>query len=188
MKDTIVEIKGNRYRYQYDPGSKSMIYRGPVGSAPGITEEEFERWAIYRDDADLSPDEIEKFYDEMLKSEEDVGVALDETYGHVYQHYASRSDYHLMPGHTKVMIWPGPDDENDPYRLYPNDTDPIDVGDKFIGEFDTLQEAIDAAFKDADKRMKAWEATPHEDPQDWVKAKAKKVKPDWLKELEREGA
>jgi len=45
-KENIVEIpegSGNRYKYAYDPGSKSTVYKGPVGSAPDITEEEWQR-------------------------------------------------------------------------------------------------------------------------------------------------
>jgi hypothetical protein len=43
MPETIAEINGNRYRYRYDPDTKSMTYLGPVGSTPPITEEEFFR-------------------------------------------------------------------------------------------------------------------------------------------------
>ena len=41
-KDSIVEIpsgSGNRYRYEYSEGQ--TLYRGPVGSAPEIGEQEF---------------------------------------------------------------------------------------------------------------------------------------------------
>ena len=41
--DSIVEIGGHRYRYAYDPGSQQTLYRGPVGSAPALTEQEFLR-------------------------------------------------------------------------------------------------------------------------------------------------
>jgi len=43
-KDSIVEIpagSGNKYRYEYSDGA--TIYRGPVGSAPDLAEEEFLR-------------------------------------------------------------------------------------------------------------------------------------------------
>jgi len=40
----IVEIpegSGNKYRYEYEPFHGKTIYRGPVGSAPALTEDEF---------------------------------------------------------------------------------------------------------------------------------------------------
>ena len=42
MKESVVEIpvgSGNRYRYEYSEGQ--TLYRGPVGSAPDLGEEEF---------------------------------------------------------------------------------------------------------------------------------------------------
>lgn len=44
MKESIVEIpegSGNQYRYEYDPSSGKTLYRGPVGTAPALSEEEF---------------------------------------------------------------------------------------------------------------------------------------------------
>jgi len=45
-KESIVEIppgSGNHYRYEYDESSGKTLYRGPVGDAPQIGEEEFLR-------------------------------------------------------------------------------------------------------------------------------------------------
>jgi len=42
-KEVIVEIKGGKYRYEYDPSTKKMVYKGPVGDAPPVvTEAELE--------------------------------------------------------------------------------------------------------------------------------------------------
>ena len=41
MSETVVEIGGHHYRYEYDPESKNTLYRGPVGDAPALSEEEF---------------------------------------------------------------------------------------------------------------------------------------------------
>jgi hypothetical protein len=44
MKESIVEIppeSGNFYRYGYEPDSGKTVYRGPVGNAPSLHEEEF---------------------------------------------------------------------------------------------------------------------------------------------------
>ena len=40
-KESIVQIGNHQYRYEYDPATQSMKYRGPVGSAPKISESEF---------------------------------------------------------------------------------------------------------------------------------------------------
>jgi hypothetical protein len=48
MKESIVEIpedSGNLYRYGYDPSTKKTSYLGPVGDAPGISEEELMAFA-----------------------------------------------------------------------------------------------------------------------------------------------
>jgi hypothetical protein len=41
MKESVVDIKGHRYRYRYDPETKDTLYVGPVGDAPAISEGEF---------------------------------------------------------------------------------------------------------------------------------------------------
>jgi hypothetical protein len=41
MKDTVVNIKNGKYRYRYDPDTKTMNYLGPVGCSPEITEGHF---------------------------------------------------------------------------------------------------------------------------------------------------
>ena len=43
MKDNIVEIRGNKYRYRYDPVSKKTHYVGPVGESPELDEWEFQK-------------------------------------------------------------------------------------------------------------------------------------------------
>jgi len=40
-KEHVVEIKGGRYRYAYDPDTKKTLYRGPVGDSPQLSEEQF---------------------------------------------------------------------------------------------------------------------------------------------------
>ena len=40
-QENIVEIKGGRYRYHYDPDTKVTVYDGPVGDSPEIGEQEF---------------------------------------------------------------------------------------------------------------------------------------------------
>jgi hypothetical protein len=40
-KVEIPEGSGNYYYYEYEPGVGKTVYKGPVGSAPAITEEEF---------------------------------------------------------------------------------------------------------------------------------------------------
>jgi len=39
MKESIVVISGHRYRYEYVDGA--TVYRGPVGDAPELSEQEF---------------------------------------------------------------------------------------------------------------------------------------------------
>jgi hypothetical protein len=41
MKENVVQIKGGKYRYQYDPETGKTLYRGPVGDAPSISEQDF---------------------------------------------------------------------------------------------------------------------------------------------------
>jgi len=43
MRQSIVEIRGNKYRYAYDPDLGETIYLGPVGKSPMISEEDFLR-------------------------------------------------------------------------------------------------------------------------------------------------
>jgi hypothetical protein len=43
MKDNIVQIRGNKYRYRYDPVSKKTHYVGPVASSPELTEDDFQK-------------------------------------------------------------------------------------------------------------------------------------------------
>jgi hypothetical protein len=38
---TEVEINGHRYRYEYDSETQATVYKGPVGDAPALSEEEF---------------------------------------------------------------------------------------------------------------------------------------------------
>jgi hypothetical protein len=40
-KESVVEIKGGRYRYSYDPVAKRTTYIGPVGNSAPISEEQF---------------------------------------------------------------------------------------------------------------------------------------------------
>ena len=40
-KEHVVEIKGSMYRYRYNPDTQRTDYLGPVGSSPGIDEEDF---------------------------------------------------------------------------------------------------------------------------------------------------
>jgi len=40
-QESIVEINGHLYRYRYNDDTQKTDYIGPVGDAPGITEEEF---------------------------------------------------------------------------------------------------------------------------------------------------
>jgi hypothetical protein len=44
MKENIVEIKGGKYRYAYDPETQDTVYRGPVGDAPALDIGEFEEF------------------------------------------------------------------------------------------------------------------------------------------------
>lgn len=192
-EDSVVENppnSGNFYRYRYNPDTKAMDYLGPVGQAPTLTEEEFQKWALFREHKELTPKELEKFYESTLKLEEDVEVTLDEAYGTVVDDTLTEmTKYHLLPGHELVIeVTPGEEmswsiDNND--RVWVT-SDEQDNGDKPIGEFDTLQQAIKAAEKDAIKRRDSWAKSKHEKPLDWVKEKAKKVNPKWLKEVERE--
>jgi len=40
-KENIVKIKDGRYRYEYDDASGKTIYKGPVGTSPPLTEQQF---------------------------------------------------------------------------------------------------------------------------------------------------
>jgi hypothetical protein len=40
-KDSIAVINGNEYKYRYNPETKLMDYRGPVGDSPPLTEAKF---------------------------------------------------------------------------------------------------------------------------------------------------
>lgn len=40
-KESVVDISGHRYRYEYDEASQKTHYLGPVGDAPAMSEEEF---------------------------------------------------------------------------------------------------------------------------------------------------
>jgi hypothetical protein len=46
MAESIVEINGHFYRYEYEPESGKTLYKGPVGDAPALTQAEFERTII----------------------------------------------------------------------------------------------------------------------------------------------
>jgi hypothetical protein len=41
-KDSIAMINGHEYKYQYNPETKLMDYKGPVGDAPPLTQEQFQ--------------------------------------------------------------------------------------------------------------------------------------------------
>jgi hypothetical protein len=41
MKESVVEIKGGRYRYFYDPETHTTRYLGPLGDSPAISEADF---------------------------------------------------------------------------------------------------------------------------------------------------
>jgi len=57
-RETIVEISGNRYRYAYDPERQATIYKGPVGEAPPIGEEEFLVWATSQEMPEIQVDDL----------------------------------------------------------------------------------------------------------------------------------
>ena len=183
-KTCIVDIHGNRYRYEYDESSGKTVYRVPVGDAPPLNEEEFERWAVYREDKDMDPKQLERFYNDYIESD-DVETALDETYAAVENDSPTRSDYVLLPGHTHIIAWT--DDPEEPVWLTPPDPNIrrlayIKINNNtFVGEFDSLEEVIEAVQQDALKRQKAWEAEG-KTPRAWVEAKGKKAKPDWKPE------
>jgi hypothetical protein len=42
-KDSIAVINGHEYKYRYNPETKGMDYLGPVGDAPPLSQEEFQR-------------------------------------------------------------------------------------------------------------------------------------------------
>jgi hypothetical protein len=39
--ESIVDIGGHQYRYEYDPDTGKTLYRGPVGDSPPLAEAEF---------------------------------------------------------------------------------------------------------------------------------------------------
>jgi hypothetical protein len=47
-KDSIAVINDHEYKYRYNPDTKQMDYRGPVGDAPPLTQEEFMRMVSAR--------------------------------------------------------------------------------------------------------------------------------------------
>ena len=38
---SVVEIKGSKYRYSYDPETQQTVYQGPLGEAPALSEQDF---------------------------------------------------------------------------------------------------------------------------------------------------
>jgi hypothetical protein len=72
MKESIVNINGNLYRYAYDPSSKKTEYLGPVGSTAEMSETEFQR--IVAGD-DLSEKSVKQIID--LQTELDLLTGKD---------------------------------------------------------------------------------------------------------------
>jgi hypothetical protein len=183
VKDVIVDISGNRYRYSYNPETKRTEYRGPVGDAPPISEREFQRWAVWREGDDMDPQQIEQRFD-LYEHPEDTEDALQEIYDTVRTDGLYRSDYVLLPGHSHAYTHN--DNEDEPITISQHSNEYIaprtPSENKFVGEFDNIQEAIDAILKDSKQREQAWEKTKWKHPRDWVTAKAKKVKPGWQPE------
>ena len=63
MKEHVVEIKGGRYRYHYDPELKRTVYDGPVGFSPPLTQDEFEQF--FRTIYDMSFEDNQKMVSEI---------------------------------------------------------------------------------------------------------------------------
>ena len=66
-KESIVTIKGGKYRYEYDPETQKTLYLGPVGDAPEIGEKDFMRCLT-----DFES-EKEKLFRKMIK--DDMSIA-----------------------------------------------------------------------------------------------------------------
>jgi len=92
MKESIVEIpegSGNFYRYDYDPTTKKTNYKGPVGDAPALKEEELMRLtpSSIKDEVELIMSEsgnknqplVERFVDwaKRLELQDDIHVPTE---------------------------------------------------------------------------------------------------------------
>jgi hypothetical protein len=62
-RESIVEIGGHKYRYEYEPESRKTVYKGPVGDAPELTEEQF--FAMATQEPALSEEECWAIIDEI---------------------------------------------------------------------------------------------------------------------------
>jgi hypothetical protein len=90
MSDSIVNISGHQYRYRYNPDTGKTEYKGPVGDAPALTEEEF--FAL------IFADEIES------KGEFRLEMDVDRTGGRI----VSVTDKAGLPEYSFVMpvhVW-----------------------------------------------------------------------------------
>ena len=72
-KENIVDIKGGRYRYHYDPESQKTVYDGPVGSSPEIGEDEF-NMAIARDPPATTVEGFRKMYPNLAQAIEEISL------------------------------------------------------------------------------------------------------------------
>jgi hypothetical protein len=68
MNESVVEIRGSKYRYIYDSDTKETIYLGPVGNSPVLTEEEFHIAATKKMDALVVPPEQAKENKDLIRN------------------------------------------------------------------------------------------------------------------------
>jgi hypothetical protein len=67
MSESIVEIEGHLYRYEYDPASQKTLYRGPVGDAPPLTEEMFRDLLLQPEQLPTNHDEFKEDFPNLLE-------------------------------------------------------------------------------------------------------------------------
>jgi len=83
MPESVVTINGHLYRYEYEEATGKTLYRGPVGEAPAISEEEFLEYLRLSKDSEVEVrDQIQRLIDRrgftgnILIDTEDVNFVL----------------------------------------------------------------------------------------------------------------
>jgi len=119
-----VEINGHLYRYSYDPDTKQIIYDGPVGEGPALSEEEFGISILNQEqkkDFDFYNQVAKEFNAKMERYEfdktRDIELEEPNKIWHEREYEARRVDVTDFQGFRLDVIDPegGPRDHGEPF-------------------------------------------------------------------------
>jgi len=185
MKESVVQIGGHRYRYVYDHETHATVYKGPVGSAPDLSEEEFLTWMLFDAINFPEPDVLEDEIYELVEGEEitpeEAMIELKKKYPEWRNWEVNHSQFGVFPGDHTLDVW-----GKYSWNLHGGGKITF-VGDEDeIGEFNSFKEMKNEAADLAQSRKEEWQESDYKDPKTFFEADPKVIYEKKRKEYEEE--